>query len=1039
MPNNQKFLAEYARLNPLQQAAVDHIEKGPLLLLAGPGTGKTQVLAMRIANILLKTDSRAENILALTFTEAAAKNMRERLLQLIGKDAYYVNIETFHSFCRQVIADYPEYFPLSRMSENLSDLEQYQLIEKLIDQHKPANLRPLNDPYSYVRDILKAISDLKREGVSVLQFEEILRDQQLALEELQTQSKSKGKIQKASHNLAKNKDLLLLYQQYQAYLQAEQRFDYDDMINFVVDAFQKNELLLREYQENLHYFLVDEYQDTNTAQNKLLNLLAAYWEEQGSEADVFVVGDPNQAIYRFQGASIENVLAFTRSYPQATVITLDTAYRCPQIIYDVASELIHYNQLEKVELPNKALNLQIRLHSTHQQVSPIQCFAGINQLVETVFLAEKIKKLIKNGVNPCDIAILYRNNSDVSDLLLTLTKWQIPYQLLRGEDILQIAEIQQLITLLTVLDQIEQGQEPDQLYEVMNYEWLALDSLTVMQCVRASVQSKLSLVTLLNLSLPEVNQYLSGQVLNEQEWQKIQQFWQKIKFFLKKSHNQTFNAWFEQILSEDGFGFLPFLKQQENKFTLIHSLNALYDEIKSLLATNHQLSLHQFLATLLVYQTHGLAIKLNQLTPQTDAIFLSTVHSAKGMEWQHVFIMGFVDKKWGNQRSHNKISLPENILSNTDLSLKEKNEDERRLFYVALTRAKSCVYLTYPEKVEQNNFSQDKFPSIFLTELKEIQSKLARPIMVEETGESLAQNFDQYLVKLLSPAPVKKVAEQERQFLQSLVNNFSLSVTALNNYLRDPQLFLENNLLRVPRAKPLAMAFGTAIHTALERFYKIYQVQPQAATEDFLLDNFRTALQHEILNQEDLLDRLAHGEQILRNYYQQVLSQDQPQIYALEKNYNAGKRIMLGDIPLTGKIDRIDWVDKSQGLVKVIDYKTGHNQSVGEIEASSKTYQKDLSARELALPETLRGAYKRQLIFYKLLLDLDHSLNPRLQVHEATFAFIEPLTKENQKIVPRTFQITDEEVADLKQLIRQVVSEIRSLAFLEGNTLKRTL
>lgn len=158
------FQKAYQELNVLQKQAVDHIDQGPLLVIAGPGTGKTQTLALRIANILLKTDAKADNILALTFTDVAAKNMRERLLKIVGKEAYYLQIHTFHSYCSQLMTNYPEYFPLKNNSEALGDLERYQIFENLIDQLKPKNLRPLNDHYHYLKDIIKAISDLKEKA-----------------------------------------------------------------------------------------------------------------------------------------------------------------------------------------------------------------------------------------------------------------------------------------------------------------------------------------------------------------------------------------------------------------------------------------------------------------------------------------------------------------------------------------------------------------------------------------------------------------------------------------------------------------------------------------------------------------------------------------------------------------------------------------------------------------------------------------------------------------------------------------------------------
>lgn len=1026
------FAQAYQVLNPLQKAAVDHIEQGPLLLLAGPGTGKTQVLAMRIANILRQTDARPENILALTFTDAAAKNMRERLLSLIGKEAYYLNIETFHSFCRQVITDYPEYFPLHHDGNNLSDLEKFQLFEQLIDQHRPENLRPLNDPYSYLSSIIGAISDLKREGVSVADFERILEAEADKLAQLRVSTKSQSKIRQAEKNLAKQKDLLLLYQEYQKQLRATQRYDYDDMINFVVTAFSEHEDLLRTYQENLHYFLVDEYQDSNSAQNKLLNLLASYWEETGGQADLFAVGDPNQAIFRFQGASVENVLAFTRQYPQATVITLDQAYRSPQLLYDAATELIAFNQLSKIDPKTAKIKLVLRLKSSNQAKRQIQLFKAQSQVLESIYVAEKIKTLLAEGVPAAEIAVLYRNNADALAIQEALSKWQLPYQLLRGENILESNEIAQLLDLMRLINALDQGEDPDLLYAVMNFQWLALDALSLMKLSRLAYQQQRDLLTLLQQPLAEINQGLGQQSINESAWQKIQNFYQKIQIFAQKNHNLTFNHWFEELISQEGFAFLPYLQARNNGYLLISNLNALYTEIKNLLQANKGMKLADFLQVIDTYVEHKLGIKALPLQARKEAIYLSTVHSAKGMEWQHVFLIGFNDRRWGNQRERAKLKLPNGILSNTDLSAKEKNEDERRLFYVAMTRAKQQLYITYPEKIIENNYEQDKFPSVFLTELAEVAEKLKQPVVVEEAASGLLEVVDEHLAKLLSvaPAPVSS-DQQQKEFLRSVVKNFSLSVTALNTYLRDPEEFLRNNLLRVPRAKAVYMSFGTAVHAALESYFRTYQQNQAAATLDLLLAVFEQALQREILRPEDYQDRLKFGRKILSHYYQEMLSQTQPQVVAVEKVFGGRQKIYLGDIPLTGKIDRLDWLDRDQKIVKVIDYKTGRPQTVGQIEASSPGYRKDFSQRELALPVSIRGPYQRQLVFYKLLLELDRN-GPKLQVGGAEFAFIQP--NDSDKIVSRSFQISDEAVSELKQLIKQVMMEIRELRFLPATT-----
>ncbi len=1033
MSQTPTFATLYQQLNPLQKQAVDHIEQGPLLLIAGPGTGKTQVLALRIANILRLTDARPENILALTFTEAAAKNMRERLLRMIGKDAYYLHIHTFHSFCRQVIADHGEYFPLARNSEHLDDLARYQLFEQLIDELEPEHLRPLNDKYFYVKDIIKAISDLKREGVSVLQFEEMVKALEADLEELRETSKSKTKLASAQKQLDKNKNLLLLYQTYQIKLQELQRFDYDDMINLVVQAFREHELLLREYQENLHYFLVDEYQDSNSAQNALVNTLAAYWEEQDGMADLFVVGDPNQAIYRFQGASIENVLAFTRTYPSATVITLDTAYRCPQNIYDLATEVISYNQLSKLEGIDEKINLVTRLKSPKGEGVAINFFTAPSQLLEAVMVAEEIKRLQEQGVQLREIAVLYRNHQDAVELENALRKWQLPYQLSRGENVLDNLYVDQLILVLQLLLELRNGTEVALLYQSLNLPWLGVDQLLVMKLGRVAGQLRINLYDLLHKDLAEINQHLVGQEIKPTELEQVQTVLAKMQQLVSLDQQVTFPDFFTRVIGDEGFGLVRYLQQLPDSFIQLQQLNALYAAIKAMAAHNHQAHLSDFLAMIATYRHHAITIQAPATIDIADAVTLSTVHGAKGMEWQHVFLIQLVDKKWGNKRALQKIKLPEGIIKNTNLETKERNEDDRRLLYVALTRAKEQLHLSMPSTMIEGANSTPKFPSIFLTEIQEIEQQLQRQFLASQTHQAILDQAPQHLATLLAQPQQLVVTSDQRAYLQTLVRDFSLSVTALNTYLRDPLEFLKNTLLRLPRVKQPHMAFGTAVHQALERFYRLYQQQqslPQSASLpsiEFLLQEFSNALATEILVESDFRQWLAHGQELLRNFYEARL-REPVQVFDVERAYAGKRKVFLGDIQLTGKIDRLDVLDQDRKLLRVIDYKTGNPKSANFISGIGKTATADFSERELALPETIRGSYKRQLVFYRLLIDLDRTLAGNWRLEQAVFDFVQP--RESGSFAREAFVITDEEVADLKTLIKQVMQEIRELQFL---------
>lgn len=1031
-PINQ-FQKIYRQLNPAQKKAVDAIE-GPVMVIAGPGTGKTQVLAARIANILLKTDTLPESILALTFTESAAKNMRQRLVDMIGTTGYYVRITTFHSFCREIINTYPEYFPIDRSSEPLSNLERYQLFQSLIDELDLDLLQPLNAPYFYLRDIIKSISDLKREGISPKQFKKIVKAEGKSLEQL-TQERANSatrkknitqtELVKRQKQYAKNHELSLVFQTYQVRLRESQRFDFDDMISLVIEALDTRQELLREYQENLHYFLVDEYQDTNSAQNRVVDLLASYW---GDQANVFTVGDPNQAIYRFQGASLENILQFVKNYPLAKIINLDIGYRCPQNIYDTAAELIKVNHLSLGDkrASNHQLNLTLQLKSPRSATKPIKLFVAPSQVLESVYVAEEIKQLVAKGVDPDQIAVLFRHNADRVEIATALDKWHIRYEIEGGGDVLQEESVRQLLTLFAVIDQLRRGEDDEKLFEVMQYEWfstaLQLDQLLAMQVARAAGRAKATIPDLISRGYEVFNQYHVGIDITPLEFASLEKLIEQLREWSILDARLTFNEWFEKVINQSGF--LNWVLTSQSKAYLITSLNSLFSEIKKLTSRHHGFKLADFLRAVAVLQEHNLVIEMEDLNVRRQAVHLSTVHKAKGREWDYVFLLRCLDKKWGNNRARDLIKLPQEILQNTDLSRKERNEDERRLFYVALTRVKKAAYITYPETITLDNRTREVVGSMFIKEIQDFQGK--RLLLKETQADHILQQADDYLVKLMQPQIVRTATISEKEYFSHLVDRFKLSVTALNNYLRDPQEFVYNSLLKIPRAKPMPMMFGSAIHTALEKFHKYFQVHGQRPDTNKVVVDFKESLEKEVISPEDLSKRLKYGRQILTQYLEYYQDERVNPLF-VEKFFGFGaSKTMLGDIALSGRIDRIDWLDMKEKTVTVIDYKTGRAKSINEIEG--KTISSNLSQREQALSANIRGPYKRQLLFYKLLTKLDRSFP--YKVEQGTFDFIEP-NKQSGKLVRRTFELKDEDVEDLKSLIIEVMSEIKDLTFLE--------
>lgn len=1044
MKTTPVFTKIYNQLNPAQKQAVDAIDN-PVIVVAGPGTGKTQVLTTRIANILLKTDTNPSSILALTFTDSAAKTMRERLVKLIGKPAYYVNISTFHAFCAEVIRGYLEYFAIARDSEPLTELERYDLHQQMIDQAQLDYIKPLNAPYHYLRDIIMRISDLKREGINPQQFSKILQQEQQEFEQVKEEL-TKTKRLKQEKNLNKQQELLKLYQLYQQELKQRQRYDFDDMIMLVVEAFREHELLLREYQERFLYFLVDEYQDTNRAQNEVVDLLASYW---GDQANIFVVGDPNQAIYRFQGASVENMLGFVDRYQTAQVIYLDVGYRCPPEIYDNAHQLILNNQLsqakilQEIEEKSVAANQDSQLLQTKQKlltlldqplssakeqasttkllekpdINPVRVFTAPVQTLETVFVARQVKQLIDQGVEPDEIVILYRYNSDSVEMSQAFTKWGIRYEINGGDDILKSEFINQLLNFFKVLVALRDAKEDELVYQIMHYPWFKLNTLSVMKLGRVAGKLKLTLLELIDQGYQLVEKKELTAVISQAEFEQIKDFVDQLYKHSGLDHSVTFTQWFEEVLKESGV--FDWVKNHDNQIELLNQLNSLYNQIKSLVADNNQFKLVDFLQAIEVMQEHKLSITAEDLNVKQGAVQMSTVHKAKGQEWQYVFMIHCIDGKWSNHRINNLLPLPDEILQNTDLSKEEANEDERRSFYVALTRASKVVTISYPETVVQDNRTDDKIASLFLTELNNVE---------QVTDDNLIDQSDEFLQHLLEPPAEKVPTKDEKQFFTEIVKDFKLSVTALNSYLRDPAEFVENNLLRLPRAKALPMAFGTAVHQALERFYRVVQEDGARPTKEILLREFEKALKKEVMTEHDFVSRLKYGKKILSNYFEQT-QEEIPQVVEVERmvGYGWSRAILDQNIYLTGKIDRIDWIDKSKKMVRVVDYKTGKPKTEGFIEGRTKSV--GLSEREQALPEIIRGPYKRQLIFYKLLTQLDQTFNA--EVVEGVFEFVEPYKTNDNRLMPRAFKISQEEVDELKKLIKEVMKEIRGLEFLK--------
>lgn len=985
------FKKAYQSLNPSQRQAVDNFE-GPMMVVAGPGTGKTQTIATRIASIIANSDTDPSSILALTFTESGARAMRERLVSLIGTPGYYVEISTFHSFCTSVINDNPDHFSLDPSAEPLSELEHLQLIHDLLDDLKPKIIYPPNAPYHYTRAIISALSDLKREGISPADLAKILSKQANYLNSAAAKDElKKTSFTRASRNLEKQQALLSLYQAYQKKLLDSHRFDFDDMIISTVEALTSSQDLLLDYQERFQYFLVDEYQDTNTAQNTLMLLLTSHW---GPQANLFVVGDPDQCIYRFSGASIENQLSFMKHFPSASVVTLSQNYRSTQEILDSAHSLISHNNLR---INDVVQGLDPSLKSASGKGAKLRLISLSSQTAELISLAKDIKSKLESGVSPSEIAIIYRNNNEAPKIIDVLKRYNISYHSLGGTNILTTPSIMHFLKLLRTVEELKFSVEDENLFTLLHYPAFKIDSLDILKLIRYASSHKLSLFD--TLSTPEILQELA---LTSQD--KLISFLNLLNKLSQLATQKPFTEFFELSLNESGF--LTELLDSDDYYHQLARFNTLFDEVKRMNKHNHQLNLTEFLNNISLMQDNNLRLEEASYLVDKEAVTLTTAHSAKGLEWSHVYLPHLTNKHWGNKLTRELLPLPDGIIQNTDLSKKEKNEDERRLFYVALTRGKLSVTLSYAREYSSATSLRSTTPSMFIEELGSANLEF-------HTNEAVEKQAISHLEKLLLPPPTtSNISEQE--FLTPLVENFSLSVTSLNTYLACPYKFKLDKLLRVPRSKKPHLAFGTAVHSALESFYRQFKQSGNLPSLEYLLESFKQALKKELLTDSDHELRHAEGIRILTAYYH-YFQADFTEPLFLEKFFRV--QLELPDtsqkpVTLTGKIDRIEWLSESERLLKVIDYKTGKGKTLGQIKGETKDS---------------RGDLQRQLVFYRLLIELDQRLQ-NASFGSAELDFVSVPADKN-KSGRHTLSVSDQQLDELKELIQETIIKIRELSF----------
>ncbi|MFW5702818.1 MAG: ATP-dependent helicase [Candidatus Dojkabacteria bacterium] len=981
------------QLNEQQQAAVDSIY-GPVMLVAGPGSGKTQVLARRIANIVEQTDTPAEAILALTFTEKAAYNMKKRLAAIMGPEGYKVNTTTFHSFANDVIQTYPEKFLFAKNLQQVDELSKLKLVQKAITECEPKRLTTLADPYYYQREIISQIANLKKEGINPEEYLGIIEMHKDHFEANKSNNPKTGKLQKKwadyEKSIEKNEELLAIYRKYQNELLNEGLYDYEDMIMFVANTLSSDDDLKQELQEKYLFVLVDEYQDTNGAQNKILMQLTDY-----EQPNIFVVGDEDQSIYSFQGANLKNILEFKEVFPDAKVITTKYNYRSVQEILDLATGIIEKNP-ERLGKFFEDIDKQL-VSAGAQKNAKIRVVHAADGYQEVEYIVSEINNLINSGEKAEEIAVLFHTHRDALDLIERLEKTDIPLQVkTKAEGVNSIAVKQ----MLAILNWLSDPLDSTSLIEILHFDIWNIPAIDLYKLLHLYGNSDEELIEIM---MSENHLLISG----IEDKKKLQEISQKLLELRKYANNEKLSVFCIELINQ--LGILDKL-QADGSIEKIFQLRDLILFIRSRESKNSEYSLTELREDISKLRENNLDFSRNGVEEFVGGVNLLTAHSAKGLEFKHVFLIRTTNGNWGNRRNRSLIKLldlKEPGIKDKTIEKEAAENEERRLFFVALTRAKQSLTLSYSDSYVDplRGGVQTSNPSPYLAE---IPASLYEQLDLPDRDADLSVYFSnpkyQFNVKNLEDARV-------RDYLSGIISSsFKLSASSLNAYLKDPEQFLYEKILRVPKGAATVLELGSAIHEALELYHRKLQADNELTQLQVLQTVAAERLSKAQLLSEEILRGTNEAKTILESYYPNLESK-QENIVAVEFFAKAN----LGEIPLTGKLDlvRKSNVQEISGeFVDVIDFKTSTPKSRNEI----------LGVKNVA--PNAKDNY-RQLLFYALLAQLDP--NFKWQLNCVALDYVRP--NASGKFKREEFVVSSAELEEIELQIKDTWQKIVNLEF----------
>ncbi|MEA3463713.1 MAG: UvrD-helicase domain-containing protein [Patescibacteria group bacterium] len=978
------------KLNPEQLKAVTH-KDGPLLIVAGAGTGKTTVIARRIACIIERDWAKSDEILALTFTEKAAGEMEERVDKLLPMGYLDLWISTFHSFGERILKQHGLEIGLPPDFKLLNEFEQWALVKKNLDKFDLDYYRPLGNPAKFIHVLIKHFSRVKDDDISPADYLEYADGLKENLDGMLSGTLTRNKRQNtiAEQEIMRINEVANAYHVYQQLLLDNNALDFGDLINYCLKLFKDRPAILEKYRKQFKFILLDEFQDTNWAQYELIKMLTA------PRDNLVVVGDDDQAIFRFRGASMSNILQFKKDYPESKEIVLVKNYRNTQNILNLSYKFIQLNNPNRLEYQlNKVQSSKFKVQKLNKKLLAEEKDKGVIELIFGSDLHDEIRQVIEKiadlkiksqneDTSWNDFAILVRANESAKNFCNALDIAGLPYQFMALRGLYAKPVIMDVTAYLKMLDNYH---ESPALYRILNLPIFNFSYQELVNFNYAANKKAWSLWTVLrdaNAKFGKEAQLKIDKVLNL-----ISKHTALVR---DKSAGEIVMA----FLTDSGY--LKYLTSQEERKSreAANLLNQFMKRIQVFEAGSDDKSVKAFLAELNMEIDSG---EQGSLAPDIEAgpeaIKIMTVHAAKGLEFKYIFIANMVDKRFPTIERKEQILIPDalikEILPVGDIHL----EEERRLFYVAMTRAKQSLYFSW---AEDYGGARKKKPSRFLMECGLVRENTKTQKHKNTKTQKHKNIYPPKLQRRQTKTTVvdfqrAKIHKQESENIAIQIPNY-FSYTQLAAFSNCPYQYRFAHVLKVPRQGKAVFSFGKTMHLTLQKAFELVNEKKGMGQADLFGEDanppapllasggakidFNEILQlykqswiddwYESKSQKDKYKK--KGKEILKEFYQKH-KDNWPNAIFLEKGFNIKLGEAEGEVCPEGEVceprlqgtirGMIDRIDEADGQIKIIDYKTGKAKDKLSFNEKEQLLIYQLAAQDLFKQEI------KSLAFYYL-------------------------------------------------------------------------